>query len=169
MIVDEFDLDFYQKANGECPVGDFLSSLNNVMRHKMMLQFDKLELYGNQPKGDFSKNLGDGIFEVRAQTRTDISRVLFFFDRDRKIVLTHGFIKKTQRLPVSELETAKRYRADYVARSNALANEQKTPVQNQKAPSPRWRPKLEDIMKDAQSKSVSQSKSIYAKKESPER
>lgn len=135
----------------------------------MMLQFDKLELYGNQPKGDFSKNLGDGIFEVRAQTRTDISRVLFFFDRDRKIVLTHGFIKKTQRLPASELETAKRYRADYIARTNALTNDQKASVQKQTTASPCWRPKLEDIMKEAQSKSASQSQSIYAKKESPER
>ena len=40
-----------------------------------------------------------GIFELRAKVGTDISRVLYFFYYEGRIVLTHGFIKKTQRTP----------------------------------------------------------------------
>ena len=68
--MNEFELVFYQKANGDCPVSDFLSSLNKVMRFKLLHQLDLLELYGNNPKGDFTKPLGDGLFEVRAQIDT---------------------------------------------------------------------------------------------------
>jgi len=32
---------------------------------------------------------------------------------DRKIILTNGFVKKTQRTPQSEIDRAKRCRADY--------------------------------------------------------
>lgn len=47
--MNDFEIVFYQRANGECPVGDFLDSLNKVMRFKMMNKLDMLELYGNHP------------------------------------------------------------------------------------------------------------------------
>ena len=62
------------------------------------------------------KPLGDGIFELRAKVGSDISRVLYFFIVGRRVILTNGFIKKTQKTPPAELERAKRYRADYLGR-----------------------------------------------------
>ena len=144
----DFELIFYKKANGDCPVSDFLSSLNKVMRFKLLHQLDLLELYGNHPKGDFTKPLGDGIFEVRAQNKTDITRILFFFDKNKKIILTNGFVKKTQRLPNSELETAKRYRADYLSRVKERASSD-PPHQSYMTIGPQWRPKLDELVADA--------------------
>ena len=46
----------------------------------------------------------------------NISRVLYFFVVGKKIVLTNGFIKKTQKTPRSEILKAKQYRADYLSR-----------------------------------------------------
>lgn len=57
-----------------------------------------------------------GIFELRAKVGTDISRVLYFFYYEGRIVLTQGFIKKTQRTPAAEIEKAKKYRRDYIER-----------------------------------------------------
>ena len=57
-----------------------------------------------------------GIFELRAKVGTDISRVLYFFYYEGRIVLTHGFIKKTQRTPSGEIEKANKYRRDYIER-----------------------------------------------------
>ncbi len=57
-----------------------------------------------------------GIFELRAKVGTDISRVLYFFYYEGRIVLTHGFIKKTQRTPAGEIEKAKKYIRDYIER-----------------------------------------------------
>lgn len=144
----DFELVFYRKPNGDCPVSDFLSSLNKVMRYKMLHQLDMLELYGNHPKGDFTKFVGDGIFEVRAQNKTDITRIMFFFDKNKKIILTHGFVKKTQRLPASELETAKRYRSDYQSRE-AERSDAKAPEKTYVTIGPQWRPKLDDLVAEA--------------------
>lgn len=52
--MNDFEIVFYRRASGECPVCDFLDSLNKVMRFKMMHQMDLLELYGNHPRGDYS-------------------------------------------------------------------------------------------------------------------
>jgi phage-related protein len=49
--------------------------------------------------------LGDGIYEVRtslAQNR--IARTLFYIDKKGRMVLLHGFIKKTQKTPDEDLE-----------------------------------------------------------------
>ena len=49
--------------------------------------------------------LGDGIYEVRtslAQNR--IARVLFYIDKKGRMVLLHGFIKKTRKTPAEDLE-----------------------------------------------------------------
>jgi len=44
---------------------------------------------------------------------TDIVRILYFFDDDRIIIATNGFVKKQQKTPKSEIELAKRRRAVY--------------------------------------------------------
>lgn len=75
-----------------------------------------LQEKGNAMRAPYTKYLEDGIFELRTKQGTNISRVLFFFYYDGKIVLTNGFIKKTQKTPRREIELAKKYRLDYIER-----------------------------------------------------
>lgn len=112
----KFDVDFFRKENGDCPVEEFLSSLDKKMRAKLLMAVALLEENGVQLREPYSKPLGDGIFEIRAKQGNDISRVLYFFFVGRKIILTNGFIKKTQKTPASEIATAKKYRAEYLSR-----------------------------------------------------
>ena len=52
---------------------------------------------------------GDGIYEVRSNLSGDkIARVLFYVDARGRMVLLHGFIKKTQKTPQSDLELARK-------------------------------------------------------------
>ena len=73
-----------------------------------------LEKNGNELREPYSKPLDDGIFELRAKQGTDIARALYFFVIGHKIIITNGFVKKTQKTPRSELELAKKYRAEYL-------------------------------------------------------
>lgn len=83
------------------------------MKAKMLRCIEVLGEGGADIREPYTKSLGDGIFELRAKQGTDISRVLYFFMVGKKIVLTNGFIKKTQRTPVSEIKLAKKYREEY--------------------------------------------------------
>lgn len=75
-----------------------------------------MEQNGNEFREPYSKHLEDGIFELRVKHGSDIARTLYFFIMGHKIVLTNGFVKKTQKTPKSEIELAKRCRTDYFIR-----------------------------------------------------
>ncbi len=52
--------------------------------------------------------LGAGLYEVRTTlTQNRIARVLFYIDRERRMVLLHGFIKKTRKTPDEDLALAR--------------------------------------------------------------
>lgn len=109
-------MEYYEQADGTRPVEEFILAQDKKMQAKLFLVLEFLEERGPALREPYSKPLGDGIFEVRAKQGTDISRVLYFFVVGRKIILTNGFVKKTQKTPSREIDRAKRYRADYQSR-----------------------------------------------------
>ena len=79
-----------------------------------------LQNNGYELREPYSKHLSQGIFELRAKVGSDITRVMYFFYVNQHIILTNGFIKKTQKTPPKEIEKAKKYRADYLSRKENL-------------------------------------------------
>ena len=75
-----------------------------------------LQENGYNLREPYSKHLSEGIFELRAKAGSDITRVMYFFYIDRRVILTNGFVKKTKKTPSKELEKAKKYRQDYLRR-----------------------------------------------------
>ena len=111
-----FEVDFYEKENGEQPAKEFMLSLDKKLRAKLADTIMILQDNGYELREPYSKHISEGIFELRAKQGSDITRVMNFFYVDRHIILTNGFIKKTQKTPQSEIEKAKRYRSDYLKR-----------------------------------------------------
>ena len=107
---------YYTKVNGVAPVKNFLLNLDVKMRAKLTRAINLLSIAGNELRAPHSKHIQDGIFELRAQIGTNISRVLYFFVVGNEVILTNGFVKKTQATPLKEIEKAKRYREDYLKR-----------------------------------------------------
>ena len=112
----DFTVIAYEKEDGETPVEDFINGLDVKMRAKMYGLLSILQEKGNTLREPYSKHLDDGIFELRCKVGNNITRILYFFYYEGKIILTNGFVKKTQKTPSSEIERAKRYRADYHSR-----------------------------------------------------
>ena len=115
--MDKFEVIFYEKENGGRPVEDFLDSLDIKMRAKLLGLLGILEEKGNMLREPYTKYLDDGIFELRAVSGNNISRVMFFFYYNGRIILTNGFIKKSQKTPKKEIELAKDRREDYIRRN----------------------------------------------------
>ena len=115
-----FEVIAYEKENGESPVEDFINGLDIKMRAKVYGLLSILQEKGFALREPYSKHLDDGIFELRCKFGSNITRVLYFFYYDKTIVLTNGFIKKTQKTPSGEIKTAKERRADYIERKSGL-------------------------------------------------
>ena len=58
----------------------------------------------------------DGIFELRCKLGSNITRALYFFYVAKRIVVTNGFVKKTQKTPPGEIKLAKDRRKDWIER-----------------------------------------------------
>ena len=107
------EIDFFRKQNGDCPVQKYLESLNPKLRAKTLRSIMLLEEFGENLRMPISKSLGNGLFELRTVFGSDTTRVIYFFVIDNKAILTHGFTKKTQKTPPSEIEKANEYRTEY--------------------------------------------------------
>ena len=112
----QFTVEFFEDTNGESPVEDFLLSLDIKMRAKLLGLLQILQEKGNLLREPYSKHINDGIFEIRGKVGSDITRVSYFFYYDKKIILTNGFIKKTDKTPVNEVKLAKIRRKAYLDR-----------------------------------------------------
>lgn len=112
-----FDIEMYETDTGKCQVKDFILSADKKMKARILWSIDLLAQHGNELREPYSKSIEDGIFELRIKQGSDISRIMYFFFVGGKIVLTNGFIKKTQKTPSKEIEKAKSYRNDYLRRN----------------------------------------------------
>ncbi len=56
----------------------------------------------------YTKPIGDGLFEIRAHGPEGIGRAFFCCLVGRRVVILHGFIKKTQAIPAKELALARK-------------------------------------------------------------
>jgi len=115
-----FEVIFYETEDGKCPVELFLQGLDPKMRAKLVGILQILQDKGNLLREPYSAPIEDGIFEVRGKVGSNISRVLYFFHVDGKIILTNGFVKKTQKTPKNEITLAKKYRKDYLERQGEI-------------------------------------------------
>ena len=107
---------FYDLPDGTCPAEEFIDSMDIKMQAKMLRTIALLQENGTDLRMPYSEHLEEGVFELRAKVGSNISRVMYFFFDGGKAILTHGFIKKTQKTPSSEIERAKRYRKEYFSR-----------------------------------------------------
>ena len=109
-----YDVVYYQKPDGSVPVSLFLDELSPKMQAKLIKEIGLLKKNGPQLGEPYSKFLNDGIYELRCQTEGNISRIFYFFISGKKVIMTNGFVKKSEKTPPNELEKAIRYRQDYL-------------------------------------------------------
>lgn len=112
----DFQVVLYRKADGSEPVREFMDSLPQKLRTKMVGDLIMLKQRNVDLREPYAKHMGKGLFELRISHANDIVRVFYFFYEGRRIVVTNGFVKKTQRTPRRELERARRYKRDWEER-----------------------------------------------------
>lgn len=95
---------FWKEITGKEPVRDWLKSLTK--HQKKIIGEDIKTIEMGWPLGmPLVKNLGRGIWEARSNFKNGIARIVFKM-HENQMVLLHGFIKKSQKMPSQDLEIA---------------------------------------------------------------
>lgn len=100
----------------EFPYKIFLMSSPLSSERKTLRSLLLLQEFGPSLSVGMSRSMGDGVFELRTTFGSDITRIFYFFVIGKQVVLTNGFIKKSQKTPKRELEKARVYKKDWEER-----------------------------------------------------
>lgn len=117
-----YEINYYRTERGDMPVKEFIDSLPAKLKAKNMRELELLEQFGPTPEmpDKHAQPLHGkqyrGLWELRVKFSNDITRVFYFYPRDKEILLLHGFVKKSDATPTKELETAKRRMDDAIKR-----------------------------------------------------
>lgn len=97
---------FYRNDAGAEPVRQWLEGLSKDDRFRIGTDLKTVEL--GWPIGmPTCRPMGDGLFEVRTDlTGNRTARVLFTIT-EGSLVILHGFVKKTQKTPGTDLQLAR--------------------------------------------------------------
>lgn len=102
---------FYRSANGVEPVRDWLRSLDQADRRALGHDIGKAE-FGWPVGMPLCRNVGGGLWEVRSNLPLGRIARVFFCVGGGQMVLLHGFMKKTEKTPHSDLALARRRQQD---------------------------------------------------------
>lgn len=105
------EVKFFREINGSEPVRKWLQSLEKALKIKIGEDISKVQF--RWPLGmPLVRSLGGGMHELRCHVQSGIIRILFIV-KGKRMVLLHGFVKKTQKLPIQEFELAKQRMSMY--------------------------------------------------------
>lgn len=104
LLVPKLRVRFFSTENGKEPVKEWLKELTKIER-KTIGDDIKTVQFGWPLGMPLVKNIGQGLWEVRSTIPNGIAR-LFFVAKAGEMILLHGIIKKTNKLPPQEKELA---------------------------------------------------------------
>ncbi|OLC63928.1 MAG: hypothetical protein AUH69_13290 [Actinobacteria bacterium 13_1_40CM_4_65_12] len=107
---------FYATAQGARPAEAWLRDQPVKAQARFAWIFDLLEEHGTNVKQPYVSHMVGKIWEVRVEHEKVQHRLLYFSAPKRKLVMLHGFVKKTQKTPPKEIEVAAQRMRDYMAR-----------------------------------------------------
>ena len=88
-------------------VDDELKKLDATFQAKFLHISEMLEHFGPENvKEPYCKPLIDGLWEIRMKGRPGIARAIYITVRNKKIVILHAFVKKTQKTPAKAIQIA---------------------------------------------------------------
>lgn len=110
-------IEFYETETGVKCVEDFIDNIKDKkLQAKVLNDISLLNTFGTELRKPHADYLKDGIWELRTKQSSNIARTLYFTVSGQKIILLHGFVKKTPKTPPAELERAIKNKNDYLRR-----------------------------------------------------
>ena len=111
---------FYDSDSGNKPVEEFLDSLDSAPRAKFVRTLELLQAEQMVPAKFWKKLHGTDLWEVRAEYAGNIYRILATTAKGNRVILLHGFQKKSQKTPRQDMEIAQQRQKRYFQRHGYL-------------------------------------------------
>ena len=115
MTTSQWVIVFFVDRPGHSPIVDFLGGLDARTRARFAWSIEQLRMRNTRAHEPLVRHVEDKIWELREESQTNIYRLLYCFASGRRIVILHGFQKKTQRTPRNEIVLAQQRLVKFMA------------------------------------------------------
>lgn len=88
-------------------VEDEILALSSGLVARFIRYAERMEVHGPDLGMPHTRAMGSGLFELRIKSAEGIARVFYCTVVERRIVFLHQFVKKTDKTPPKELQTAR--------------------------------------------------------------
>ncbi|MGE4240018.1 type II toxin-antitoxin system RelE/ParE family toxin [Ramlibacter sp.] len=95
-------------------VQDAVLSLPAGLLARYLHLTDRMSEYGPDLGMPHTRAMSSGLFELRLKAKEGISRVFYGTFVNRRIVILHQFVKKTEKTPPRELAVARRRMKEWI-------------------------------------------------------
>ena len=107
---------YYETENGVSEIYDFINNQKITDKSKILAWISTLEEQGPTLPRPYADLLKNGIHELRVKLSGKQTRTLYFFCYKDYIILTHTFIKNTDKVPEKEIKKAEKIKEDFLNR-----------------------------------------------------
>jgi phage-related protein len=115
-----WQIEFYEREEGGCPVQDFLNALDKPPRAKVLALVRLLAEQGPTLPFPYSSQVRGKIRELRTRHGRENLRVLYFGSSTREWVLLHAFTKRTTQTSEREIRIAEARMTEYLERHKRI-------------------------------------------------
>ena len=109
---------YYENRKGEKPVKIFIDDMGDYAKGKILARIQFLKEHWHELKRPYVDYLGDKIYELRIQVAKERIRIIYVFMFKDYIVLLHGIVKKTSKVPEPDKTKALKRMKDFQAQFN---------------------------------------------------
>ena len=97
---------YYETRGNRIPVKEFINSLDKKTRAKILKIFNYIKYSGIGSVLPYIKKLkGTPLWEIRILGKTNV-RIFYILAKRNTILILHGYVKKTEKTPKKEINTA---------------------------------------------------------------
>lgn len=109
---------YYEDSKGIKPVKEFINKLDANQMAKILARITFLGKHWLELRRPFVDYLGDKLYELRIKLASGNIRIIYAYMFHNHIVLLHGVVKKTQKIPENDKLIAKKRMIDFQIRYN---------------------------------------------------
>jgi phage-related protein len=108
--------DWIRRDDGTSEFEDYFDSLPDKDAEKLLAVIGMVEDHGLivASRMQWIKKLGSDLYELRSKQSSNIQRAIYFQKIGNEYLITHGFTKKSQKTPKSEIEHARAMRRRFL-------------------------------------------------------
>ncbi len=96
-----------------------IDALPAGLRARFLHLIQRMQTFGPHLGRPHTRPLGNGLFELRMKSKEGIARVFFGILSGERIMLLHAFVKKSEKTPARELQTARKRLKEAIRNENA--------------------------------------------------